>query len=59
MDKYAKNVQYGLLDENTWMVEVDNELDAAWKGADVPTTCKALAAKLDSLLADAKKTYGG
>ena len=41
------------------MVEVDNELDAAWKGADVPTTCKALAAKLDSLLAEAKKTYGG
>ncbi len=59
MDKYAKNVQYGLLDENTWMVEVDNELDAVWKGADVPTTCNALAVKLDSLLAEAKKTYGG
>lgn len=59
MDKYTNNVQFGLLDENTWMVEVDNQLDAVWKGADVATTCKALAAKLDSLLGEAKKKYGG
>ncbi len=57
MQKYTDNVQFGLLDENTWMVEVDNELDAVWKGADVAATCKALADKLNSLLTDAKKKY--
>jgi len=57
MNKYTDNVQFGLLDENTWMVEVDNQLDAVWKGADVATTCKSIAAKLTSLLDDAKKKY--
>jgi multiple sugar transport system substrate-binding protein len=58
MQNYTDNVQFGLLDENTWMVETDNQLDAAWKGADVAATCKALAEKLNSLLAEAKKKYG-
>ena len=59
MDKYTDNVQFGLLDENTWMVEVDNQLDAVWKGADVAATCTALAQKLDGLLGEAKQKYGG
>ena len=59
MDKYSQNVQFGLLDENTWMVQVDDQLDAVWKGADVAETCKAVAAKLDALLGEAKSKYGG
>jgi multiple sugar transport system substrate-binding protein len=59
MDKYSQNVQFGLLDENTWMVQVDDQLDAVWKGADVAETCKAIAAKLDALLGEAKSKYGG
>ncbi len=59
MDKYTETVQFGLLDENTWMVQVDDQLDAVWKGADVAETCKTLAAKLDALLGEAKTKYGG
>lgn len=57
MDKYTDNVQFGLLDENTWMVEVDNQLDAVWKGGDVAATCKSIAEKLNGLLAEAKQKY--
>ncbi len=58
MDKYTDNVQFGLLDENTWMVEVDNQLDAAWKGGDVAAICTSIAAKLNELLAEAQAKYG-
>jgi len=58
MEKYTDTVQFGLIDENTWMVEVDNQLDAVWKGADVAATCKSIADKLNSLLKDAKAKYG-
>jgi multiple sugar transport system substrate-binding protein len=57
MDKYTSNVQFGLLDENTWMVEVDNQLDAVWKGADVAATCQTIAAKLNGLLDEARQKY--
>lgn len=57
MDKYTDNVQFGLLVENTWMVEVDNQLDAVWKGADVAATCQSIASTLNGLLARAKEKY--